>query len=246
MKYFKIIKNNSIVAVCCSIDFRRYNCISKLLLNASEDNGEFVRKNGTLYHDVWMPVIPADKADSYETATITEIEEKLYNELKETLDSVDSIEIEDNQAGGITPAYVPISVDPTLEQVQELKILQTSAACNQAIEQGFDIILSDGEVHHFSLTTQDQLNLISLSGMAANGMAAIPYHADGEICKFYSNADIVAIVDQATKYKIYHTTYYNALKNYINNLNDIDAIAAIHYGDVLPEKYQSEVLKTLQ
>ena len=81
--------------------------------------------------------------------------------------------------------------------------------------------------------------------MAASGMEAIPYHADGEICRFYTNAEMQAIVSQATAYKIYHTTYYNALKNYINSLQTIEEIAAVTYGMELPEEYKSEVLKSL-
>jgi len=82
--------------------------------------------------------------------------------------------------------------------------------------------------------------------MAANGMESIPYHADGEICRFYTAEEITTILAQATAFKIYHTTYYNALKNYINSLDSIEDIAAITYGVELPEEYQSEVLKSLQ
>jgi len=121
-----------------------------------------------------------------------------------------------------------------------------SRTCNQVIEAGFDLQLSDGNIHHFSLTTQDQINLISLGSMAANGMESIPYHADGEICRFYTAEEITTILAQATAFKIYHTTYYNALKNYINSLDSIEDIAAITYGVELPEEYQSEVLKSLQ
>ena len=76
-------------------------------------------------------------------------------------------------------------------------------------------------------------------------MEAIPYHADGEVCRFYSNAEMQAIVARATAFKIYHTTYYNALKNYINSLETIEEIAAVTYGMPLPEEYQSDVLKSL-
>ena len=82
--------------------------------------------------------------------------------------------------------------------------------------------------------------------MAANGMEMIPYHADGEICKFYSPDDINNIIEAATQYKIYHTTYYNALKNYVNSLDDINTIQQIEYGVVLPIEYQSDVLRALE
>jgi len=53
------------------------------------------------------------------------------------------------------------------------------------------------------------------------------------------------IISEATKWKTYHTTYYNALKNYVNSLDDPYVIANITYGIELPEEYQSDVLKAL-
>jgi len=42
-----------------------------------------------------------------------------------------------------------------------------SRACRQTIEAGFDLIIR-GETKHFSLTTQDQLNLMSISSMTVS------------------------------------------------------------------------------
>ena len=120
-----------------------------------------------------------------------------------------------------------------------------SYECNKTIENGFDVELQE-EIHHFSLTVQDQLNLITLSTMAAQGIEQIPYHADGELCKFYTPAEINAIVNQATIWKTYHTTYFNALKAYINSLQTIEEIGAITYGIELPEEFKTDVLRALE
>mgnify|MGYP003294047101 CR=1 FL=1 len=72
---------------------------------------------------------------------------------------------------------------------------------------------------------------------------SIPYHADGELCKMYSASDAMLILDKATEFKTYHTTYFNSLKAYINSLDDIMSIRAINYGDVIPDEYQSDILK---
>jgi hypothetical protein len=119
-----------------------------------------------------------------------------------------------------------------------------SYACRTTIEAGFDLELR-GETKHFSLDTQDQLNLISLSAMAQT-QSLIPYHADGEECTFYTSEEINEIVETATAFKIYHTTYYNALKTYINALGTIEEIAAITYGVEIPDEYKSDVLKVLE
>ena len=44
---------------------------------------------------------------------------------------------------------------------------------------------------------------------------------------------------------MYHTTYFNSLKHYIESLDTIDAVANIQYGVEIPETYQSDVLKYL-
>ena len=138
---------------------------------------------------------------------------------------------------------VETPLEASLEYVRESKLNEMSRACRTTIEGGFDLDLG-AETSHFSLDTQDQLNLITLSALA-DTQAQVPYHADGETCKFYSASQMKQIVAAATQFKIYHTTYYNALKNYINSLDSIEDIAAITYGIAIPDQYQSDVLKAI-
>ena len=74
----------------------------------------------------------------------------------------------------------------------------------------------------------------------------IPYHADGEEVSFYTAEEINELIAAANNFKIYQTTYCNALKTYINTLETIEEISAITYGDEIPEEYKSSVLKTLE
>ena len=133
----------------------------------------------------------------------------------------------------------------SIEYAKEMKIAEMSFACNTAIEKGFDIMLSDGVSEHFSMRTHDQINLITLQTMVTSGETMIPYHADGKLCKYYSVADIIAIMNEATSHKTFHITYYNSLKSYIDTLTDIDAISAVQYGMEIPAEYQSDILKGL-
>lgn len=141
--------------------------------------------------------------------------------------------------------YIDPNTQLTLEYVKEQKIATLNATCNQVITNGFDAILSDGQPYHFSLTTQDQLNLITLSSLVASGQTEIPYHADGELCRYYSVQDINTILDTATAFKTYHVTYFNSLKAYVGSLTTIEEISAIEYGCAIPEEYQSDILKNL-
>ena len=245
MRYFKIILNDEIVGVATDSNFSRFFSRHNILITADAETGEYIELNGSLYRDSWMrPLITNDY--NFIEAIVREIDEVEYNILKQSLETNEIYVVEED-----VPDIQPIeNIDTdaamTIDFIRSSKITEMSRICNQVIEAGFDLQLSDGNTHHFSLTTQDQINLISLGSMAANGMEAIPYHADGEICRFYTAEEITTILAQATAFKIYHTTYYNALKNYINSLDTIEAIAAITYGIELPEEYQSEVLKSLQ
>jgi hypothetical protein len=134
--------------------------------------------------------------------------------------------------------------DAFLEFIRSSKLKEMSYACRTTIEAGFDLDIHD-EKQHFSLTTQDQLNLMSLGAMTQT-QSLIPYHADGEQTTFYTSEEINEIVEAANSFKIYHTTYYNALKDYINSLETIEEISAITYGVEIPEEYKSNVLKILE
>lgn len=245
MKYYKIIQEQKIIGVSNNFEFRYINSISNMILSTDITKANFLECNNTLYHDSWMITIP-NNFKRFQIATIKEIDEKDYLNLLSALQNNEIIIDNKKQSEQLIPVIQPENIEITgIELIRERKIKELSYICNQTIENGFDIQLLDGKIHHFSLTTQDQLNLITLSQMTANGMEQIPYHADGELCKFYTPIEIQMIVAEATRFKTYHTTYYNALKNYVNSLDDPYVIADIQYGIELPEEYQSDVLKAL-
>ena len=80
----------------------------------------------------------------------------------------------------------------------------------------------------------------------AQTQSLIPYHADGEECVFYTAEEINQIIVAANDFKNYQLAYYNSLKAYINELDTIEAIAAITYGTPIPDEYKSDVLRVLE
>lgn len=242
MKYFKILNNTEFIGIITSANFVAENPISKWVASSDENHGQFVEFEEHLYRDYWMqPII--DSTREFIIAQIVEISQEEYNTLADAIKNNETIIIEDEDEDDIQPVVIPSEPDITVEYVKSGKIKEMSTTCRTIIEAGFDIMLR-GENHHFSLDTQDQLNLISLSAMAQT-QELIPYHADGEMCIFYTAEEMNQIIETATRFKIYHTTYYNALKGYINALDNIADIAAITYGIAIPEEYQSDVLKAL-
>lgn len=244
MKYYKIIQDKSFIGVVRSGQFVSESTDNHRLFYTDELHGQYVNYNEILYRDYWMIPLISNKY-SYQNAEIQEITEEEYLSILQTIQNNEEIIIEEpieEEEEEIIPE--PENPDETLEYVRAQKLSEMSKTCRNVIEGGFDLELR-GEIHHFSLDTQDQLNLISLSAMAQT-QSMIPYHADGEMCIFYTAEEMNDIVATATAFKVYHTTYYNALKGYINALDTIEDIAAITYGTPIPNEYQSDVLRALE
>lgn len=242
--YYKLISGTNIVGIATSIDFRKFQKKHKLILICDEQSAQYVQYKDILYHDNWMLPITSDLYE-YESAEVIQIDEQEYNTLKVALETEDEIVIEPETPVEEEPEYVGHNEVITVDYVKSVKIAEMSNICNKVITNGFDVFLNDNNLHHFSLTTQDQLNLITLSSMVASGEEQIPYHADGELCRFYSAEDINTITSAATQFKTYQISYFNALKAYIESLDDMNEIGAITYGIDIPAEYQSDVLKVL-
>lgn len=245
MNYYKIIDGETFVGVATQKEFRRYQQKHNVLLACDEDEAQYVQCSDVLYRADWMVPVVTGSVD-FKTITLIRIEQDEYDVLLAAVESGEEVVVEPEESAEVedeTP--VDENEQVTVEYVREKKIAEMSNACNTVITNGFDVALSDNETHHFSLTTQDQLNLITISTLVASGETQIPYHADDELCKFYSSEDITTIINAATSFKTYHVSYFNALKAYIESMSDISSIGVVEYGVGIPDEYQSEVLKVL-
>ena len=247
MTYYKVIKDNEFVGIGTSYELRKYQLKHGILLVADDNTAQYIQINDKLYRDNWFKVLTTNTIE-YETASISVIDESEYQQLFEAIDAGEEISNVTNDEDTYYQEddnVVDSDSIITLDYLKTQKIKEMSYYCNQAIVNGFDVELSDGRTHHFSLTVQDQLNLITLSSLAASGVDNIPYHADGELCEFFSVNDIQTIVKAATELKTYHTTYYNSLKLFIQSLGDRDDVANVIYGANIPDEYKSDVLIAL-
>lgn len=245
MSYYKLISGSTFVGIANQYDFRKFQHKHSVILACREDTAQYVQCNGLLYRADWMVPTTTDEI-AYETVDIVRIEKDEYDILYEAVEQGKDIVVE---PGHTEPDIEKPVVDPntevTVEFVKSSKIAELSAICNKLIENGVDVVLSDGESYHFSLTTQDQLNLITLQSMVVAGETMIPYHADDELCRYYSVADITLVMNAATAHKTYHVTYFNSLKEYVSALDSIADISAITYGVIIPDEYQSDILKQM-
>ena len=245
MNYYKLISGNTFVGIATQSDFRVFQHKHQIVLVCDEEQAQYVQCGDVLYRAHWMVPVTTDRV-AYETVEVIRIEKDEYDILYEAVEKGEYIKVEQEQP---TPEVETPPVDPneaaTIDYVKTAKIAEMNYICNKVIENGIDVQLSDGNVYHFSLTTQDQLNLITLQSMIAAGETYIPYHADGELCRYYSVDDIKVVMDAATAHKTFHVTYFNSLKVYINSLDDIATVSRVQYGIDIPAEYQSDILKVL-
>ena len=239
MKYYKLIDENTIVGVVSSNDFIRYQAFNDCFLHCDEITGEYVSYNGILYRSPWMK--PIKLHQEYVTLTIVEITEEEYNIFQEAINNNETLPVIDED---VEEEIIEDEPSIEVEFVRTSKINEMSITCRHVIEAGFNFEIR-GETKHFSLTTQDQLNLMSVTTMAQT-QNLIPYHADGEECEFYTADEINEISAKATELKNYNLAYYNSLKTYINALETIEEISVITYGTSIPDEYKSDVLKVLE
>ena len=132
-------------------------------------------------------------------------------------------------------------VEPTLEEVISDKLKEISDICEQTIYNGIDVTLSDGITKHFSLKTEDQINLNGLVSQVSIGNIkaenGVPYHADGEICTLFSIADFTLVANSATAFVLQQTTYCNHLMRYVRSLENVEAVKAVAYGQELTGEF---------
>ena len=256
MIFYKITHNQDIIDVNTneSINYVRYDRYHQSLKICGSDSSDIIgivsSDNSEIYHLVGYPEIPDTVLGEFIDVQMFEISEEDYTVFKKSLEEEKEI---------IDPdPYVPPEPEPTPEEqereeeyrrslqfVKDKKIEYMSYLCHQTIENGILITLSDGLEHRFSLTENDQANLMERQAQLMAGATQVSYHADGELCTYYSAEDMTTIIQANIFHKEYQTTYFNSLKHYINSMTDKNEVSAVEYGIEIPEQYQSQPLKDL-
>ena len=241
MKYYKVINGQLFVGIATTSELRKIQLRHNILISCTEQEAECIQIEDNYYHAGWMKAVREDIGAI--TADVIEIDKEEYDELYELIEHDE--EIEPYPEPEPSPEPEPEPEDITVAYAKKLKLKDMSNTCNNIIFAGIDVVLSDEETHHFSLTEYDQLNLFKLETLARSGQEVLPYHEDGELCKFYPAVDIITIANAATQYITYHTTYFNSLKAYINSLRSLNTISKVTYGKKKKKKYQSDVWKEI-
>lgn len=258
MIYYKLVNNSNIVDVNTDETLyyvkysERSHCM--LLCQKNENPLGIVASDGSCaYHLVGADPIPIGVIGTFLDVELVPITEEEYIVFKRAIDEQREKDRPEPIPDPPEPEPEPTDEEREREEeyrrsiqfVRDTKIEYLSYLCNKTIENGIDVVLSDGETHHFSLTKEDQINLMERQAQLSIGATSVSYHADGEICTYYSAEDMMKIIASSIFHKDFQTTYFNSLKHYVNSLETLEAISAITYGQDIPVEYQSEPLKAL-
>ena len=132
-----------------------------------------------------------------------------------------------------------------LDEIRADKLEELSASCNDAITAGMDVETTQG-TEHFSLQETDQINLTTALSAVQSGAAGYPYHADGQLCRLFTAAEIQAIAAASVKHKLYHTTLCNHLLTWARRAETKEEISGITYAaDGMPDDLAANMAAVL-
>ena len=135
--------------------------------------------------------------------------------------------------------------DRPLDEIRADKLAELSSSCNAAITAGMDVETTQG-TEHFSLQETDQINLTTALSAVQSGAAGYPYHADGQLCRLFTAAEIQAIAAASVKHKLYHTTLCNHLLTWARRAETREELSGITYAaDGMPDDLAANMASVL-
>jgi hypothetical protein len=221
---YKVIVNNYIIDLLEQIQYIRFLPTGHIAFTDKTSAHGFVGSDNITVYSL-APITMLD----YKIAELVEISDEEYFKLKKLLDKGAQISSDESEL-----------IKMRNEVVNKMSIL-----CKQNIIAGCTLDLSKGKDFHFNLTVEDQLNLMRIEQQINNGEQFFIYHATAKPCEVFSKDDMAKIIEQTKKHTLFHTTYFNTLKQYINNQTDIDVIKNIKYGIDISDTIDDPIIKSI-
>ena len=159
MKYYKIIKDKEFIGVGTTLNLCRFQIKHQIILICDETQVQYIWLDGTFYRANWMWPETTDSV-KYEIADVIRIEKDEYDLLLKAVETNEEFAFEEESVVEFEPIVVE---NPTIDYIRASKIAELKHHCNKAIINGVDIKLSDGETRHFSMSLEDQINLLTMA-----------------------------------------------------------------------------------
>lgn len=203
MKYFKIIKDNEFIGIGTTRDMRKFQKKHNVLLMCDENEAQYIQCGEDLYHARWMEPVDGDVL----IADVIRIEEDEYNCLCAAIESNEEIKFAEEPVVEYEPIVDEIE-ELTIDYIRSAKLAELKCECNKAITEGFDMELGDGETRHFTLSMDDQINLLTQA---------------------YFDENMKSVVIEMNNFKTKHMSRLKELEECVNSLTNIEEITAVSY-----------------
>lgn len=118
-KYYKILKNSTIVDAMESLSYVRQNLKNKVIVASAPEfaNGILSSDKTTIWH---LEGLPNFIEGSFESVTVVEIDEIEYNSIREVLDGGETIENEETIREPLTETQFLEKLDALNAKIEEL------------------------------------------------------------------------------------------------------------------------------
>ena len=203
MKYFKIIKDNEFIGIGTTRDMRKFQKKHNVLLVCDENEAQYIQCGEDLYHASWMEAVEGNSV----IADIIRIEEDEYNCLFAAIESNEEIKFADEPVIEYEPIVDEIE-ELTVDYIRSAKLAELKRECNKAITEGFDMKLGDEETRHFTLSMDDQINLLTQA---------------------YFDEKMQTVIVVMNNFKVKHMNHLKELEEYVNSLTSIEEITKVAY-----------------
>lgn len=208
---YKVSSDNRIIDLLETVQYVRFLPSGHIAFTDKTSAQGFVGSDGETVYSL----IDVGQPSKYSIVTLENILKEEYTILKDKLSTASYIE----------------NTDLELTSEKDRMIAKMSLSCKQNIISGFDIDFLENRKYHFELSIEDQLNLRMIKQQIYNNeQSTFVYHAVGHPCEVFSKEDMLKIINQADRHILFHTTYFNVLKFYIESLTEIELVKNIEYG----------------
>lgn len=188
---------------------------------------QFLTKDG-----VSIMTQPDNHMKAYDNSEVGRVE------LLAEVDDADIISQVMAEWGGEPTVFPEPPPEPDVEAVRKAKLAEMADVCERTIYAGTDAPTSKG-MEHFSLTIEDQKNMLAQTGVAGIGKCVL-YHADGKPCRLFEPEEFKTVSDIAFAYITYSTTLCNFYNTWIRRSESIDELKEIVWGVPLPHGLTNE------
>lgn len=243
MSFYKIIKNDQIIEIAENpVWVKKARNGVTIRCEVKEAHGIMSQTNGVIYQIDGAPVISPE----YDVVGVADISEDEYRELTTLLGLGATVSDRVSVIEWSTEPEITEELGGDLLEAIERKVEILSAACQAEIMKGIDVAMSDGEVKHFTLTMEDQINLMfAREAVAADNTCNVLFKASGEDLMAYSAQDIMLVAKSAMEHITYQRAYFESLRKWVRQSRTVIEVGDRYYGEEVPEEFWSEVYELM-